>query len=76
MGVFEMKQKTTSVFIAKDRLKQLLVSDRAECTPEMLEMLKRDLYNAVSKYMKIEPDEFEIQMNRKEIHIYLSGEEL
>ncbi len=76
MGVFESKHKTTSVFIAKDRLKLLLVSDRAECTPDILEMLKKDLYNTVSKYMKVEPDTFDVQINYKEIHIYITGDKL
>lgn len=76
MSVFDTKQKTTSVFIAKDRLKVLLVSDRVECTPDTLEMLKNDLYNTVSKYMKVEKKEFHVQINRDEIHIQLTGENL
>ena len=40
MGVFETKKKTSSVLVAKDRLKVLLVSDRVNCTPDALEKIK------------------------------------
>ena len=43
MGVFETKKKTSSVFIAKDRLKVLLVSDRVNCTPDTFENIAAEI---------------------------------
>ncbi|MDO4325578.1 MAG: cell division topological specificity factor MinE [bacterium] len=62
MYLFEMFRKKTSGTIAKDRLKLLLVSDRANCSPEMMEMIKNDIINVISKYMEIDAEGVEIQI--------------
>lgn len=64
-----------SVTIAKDRLKSLLVSDRVNCTPETFEKIHSDLYQTISKYIEIIPEEFDIKMTRSYIHITLTGED-
>lgn len=66
----------TSVSIAKDRLKALLVSDRVNCTPDTFEKIQSDLYKTISKYIEIVPEEFDIKMTRSYIHIKLTGEDL
>lgn len=76
MSVFEAKQKTSSVRIAKDRLKVLLVSDRVNCTPDSYEKIKQELYHTLSKYLEVVQEDFEVQINRKDIHITLTGEDL
>ena len=48
---------------AKMRLKLLLVSDKAGCSPEMILMIKDDVIHAISKYMEIEKDKVQIQMD-------------
>lgn len=45
------------------RLKLLLVSDKAGCSPEMILMIKNDMIHAISKYMEIEKDKVQIQMD-------------
>ena len=55
---------------AKMRLKLLLVSDKAGCSPEMILMIKDDMIHAISKYMEIEKDKVQIQM---ETDVSLSG---
>lgn len=58
-----------SVSIAKERLKTLLVSDRMKCTPDLVDRLSNDLYHTVAKYIEIQPEDFEIEITRTEIHI-------
>ena len=36
MGLFELFKKKNSGGVAKDRLKLLLVSDRANCSPDVM----------------------------------------
>ncbi|MCR5083093.1 MAG: cell division topological specificity factor MinE [Parasporobacterium sp.] len=62
MSVFDLFKKKTSGDVAKDRLKFLLVSDRAKCSPEVMEMLKRDIISCISKYMEIDYDGLDIQI--------------
>ena len=50
---------------ARDRLKILLISDRVNCSPEMIELIKVDIAEVISKYMKIDAANMEIQINAK-----------
>lgn len=60
-------RKKSSCQVAKDRLKILLISDRVNCSPEMMELIKTDIAKVISKYMKIDEEKMEIQINtRKE----------
>ena len=64
MGVFDLFKKKSSGSVAKDRLKLLLVSDRANCSPELMEMIKNDIAKVISKYMKIDAKSMEIQITK------------
>lgn len=58
-------RRKSSCQIAKDRLKILLISDRVNCSPEMMELIKTDIAKVISKYMKIDTENMEIQINTK-----------
>ena len=74
MSVFGTRKKYTSVNIAKERLKALLVSDRVNCTPDSFDRISNDLYQTLTKYMDIDRQNFHVQISRKNIFITLSGE--
>ena len=57
-------RKKTSGRVARDRLKILLISDRAGCSPEMLELIKKDIAGVISKYMNIDTKNMEIQISK------------
>ncbi len=67
--------KNGSVLIAKDRLKSLLVSDRVNCTPDTFEKIHTELFQTISKYIEIIPEEFDVKMTNSYIHITLMGED-
>lgn len=56
-------RRKSSCQIAKDRLKILLISDRVNCSPEMMELIKTDIAKVISKYMKIDAENIEIQIS-------------
>ncbi len=58
-------RRKSSREVARDRLKILLISDRVNCSPEMMEMIKLDIAKVISKYMKIDSANMEIQINTK-----------
>ncbi len=64
MNVFKLFRKKSSKEIAKDRLKILLISDRVNCSPEMMEMIKMDITKVLSKYMKIDAKKMEIKISK------------
>ena len=41
---------------ARERMKLLLVSERMECSPQMMKMLRNDLIHSVKKYVTIDED--------------------
>lgn len=51
---------------AKDRLKLVLVSDRSNCSPETMEMIKNDIIDVISKYMEIDTQGLDIQITQTE----------
>ncbi len=63
-------RRKTSRQIAKDRLKILLISDRANCSPEMMELIKTDIAKVISKYMKIDTANMEIQISKTTPALY------
>ena len=66
----DLFRRKKSSEIAKDRLKILLISDRVSCSPEMLELIKADIVNVISKYMKIDTVNMDIQMSKSTPALY------
>ncbi len=63
-------RKKKSCEIAKDRLKILLISDRVNCSPEMMELIKSDIVKVISKYMKIDTVNMDIQISKSKPALY------
>ena len=63
MKLSNLFRRKPSREVAKDRLKILLISDRVNCSPEILEMIKKDIAEVISRYMKIDTNNMEIQKN-------------
>ena len=66
MGFFDFFSRNKSGNVAKDRLKLLLVSDRANCSPEMMEAIKNDIIKVISKYMDVDTEALDIQITQTE----------
>lgn len=57
-------KRSSSGNIAKERLKLLLISDRAGCSPETLELIKTDMINVISKYIDIDKEQSVIKIEK------------
>ena len=66
MGFMDFFKKKSSGDVAKDRLKLLLISDRADCSPDVMEMIKNDIIQFISKYMEIDAEGLDIQITQTE----------
>ena len=65
MSFFDFFNKNkTSGSVAKDRLKLVLVSDRAGCSPEIMEQMKNDIIAVISKYIEIDMQGLDIQIKQ------------
>ena len=66
MALMDFFRKKSSGDVAKDRLKLLLISDRANCSPEVMELIKNDIIKVISKYMEIDCENLDIQTTQTE----------
>ena len=60
MKIFGKKEKSGQ--IAKQRLQVVLIHDRANVSPEVMENLKNDIIKVISNYMEINQNEMEINL--------------
>ncbi len=65
MKLRRLFQKRSSGGVAKDRLKILLISDRVNCSPEVMNMIKNDIARVISRYMKIDEESMEVQITKR-----------
>jgi cell division topological specificity factor len=61
------KDDTSSKNVAVERLRLVLVHDRANISPGLMEALKEDLIAVISKYMDIDEETMEISLNSGEL---------
>ena len=66
MGFTDFFKKKTSSNVAKDRLKLVLVSDRANCSPDIMEQIKNDIIHVISKYVEIYVEGLDIKIDTTE----------
>lgn len=65
MDLFKMFSKSdSSKDIAKERLKLVLIHDRANVSPQFLEMIKGELIKVISDYMEIDERGLEVKLTR------------
>lgn len=50
--------------VAKERLKLVLIHDRANVSPEFLEMLRSEIIKVINNYMEIDETALDIQLTR------------
>lgn len=60
------RDETSSKDRAVERLRLVLVHDRANVAPGLMETLKEELIEVISKYMDIDEDSMEVSLNSGE----------
>lgn len=66
MDLFKLFGKSAkgSKNVAKDRLQLLLIHDRANVSPQFLEMIKGELIDVISDYIEIDESGLDIKLTR------------
>ncbi|MGL4655419.1 MAG: cell division topological specificity factor MinE [Sarcina sp.] len=52
--------------VAKDRLKLILIHDRGELSPEILEKIKHEIFEVLAKYVEIDDSDVDIAVTKSE----------
>ena len=58
--------KVTPKEVAKDRLRLILINDRGAFAPEMLDKIRGEILEVISKYIEIDGEDIDISFNRAE----------
>ncbi|MGI6706389.1 MAG: cell division topological specificity factor MinE [Clostridia bacterium] len=61
---FFSKEESSSKDIARERLKLVLVHDRANVSPKFLEMIKGDIVKVISNYIEVDEDRMDVRLSR------------
>lgn len=59
------KRQENSKDLAKERLKLVLVHDKANVSPQFLEMVKGEIIEVIKKYMEIDEESLDIQLTKE-----------
>lgn len=65
------KDNSSSSIHAKERLRLVLVHDRASISPYLMNRLKEDLIKVISNYMMIDEDGMEVYLNQDDREVAL-----
>ena len=65
------RDKKRSAGYARDRMKLLLLSERIDCSPQMMQMLKSDLIHTVKKYLTIEVEQVKLKITQEPAVLYV-----
>ena len=70
-SLLSMFKKEKSGKVAKKRLQMVLIQDRAGVSPEVMEKLRDDIIQVISKYMVINKSDMEISLENVEDSVAL-----
>lgn len=62
---------SSSKTVAKERLRLVLVHDRMNVSPQLLEALKEDLIKVITHYMEIDESALEVSLNQEDNSVAL-----
>lgn len=65
------REAASSKDVAKERLRLVLVHDRANVSPQFLEMLKNELIRVISEYMEIDDRMMDVNLTTAENSVAL-----
>lgn len=67
MGFFNFGNKLKPKDVAKDRLRLILIHDRGDIPEEILEKMRDEILQVLSKYIEIDSEDVEIALNKGDV---------
>ncbi|WP_026884846.1 cell division topological specificity factor MinE [Clostridium akagii] len=65
MDLFSLfSRKPASKDVANERLKLILIHDRADLSPELLDLIKEEIMNVIAKYVEIDNSDVEVKLTK------------
>lgn len=66
MDLMKFFSRSSSKDVASNRLKLILIHDRATLSPEILENIKEDILNVISKYAEIDDRDIDVKITSQD----------
>ena len=66
----QFSSKGRSAGYARERMKVLLVSERIDCSPQMIKMMKRDLIHSLKKYIMIDEEKVTLSISQDPVILH------
>lgn len=60
--LFKLFGKENSKNVAKERLRLVLVHDRANISPQVMQAIRREIIQVISKYLEIDENHMEVDL--------------
>lgn len=69
------RQRDDSSTVARERLLTVLVNDRVKLTPDMMQKMRREIVDVISKYVDVaDPDAIDVSLLRGESNDHLKAD--
>lgn len=72
-GELTRKEEEGSKREAIKRLKLVLISDRAKLSPKIVEEMKQELVEVISKYMEVDEKKLQVQLEQEQQHMAITA---
>ena len=66
----QFSSKGRSAGYARERMKVLLVSERIDCSPQMIKMMKSDLIHSLKKYIMIDEEKVTLSISQDQVILH------
>ena len=66
----QFSSKGCSAGYARERMKVLLVSERIDCSPQMIKMMKSDLIHSLKKYIMIDEEKVTLSISQDPVILH------
>ena len=66
----QFSSKGRSAGYARERMKVLLVSERIDCSPQMIKMMKSDLIHSLKKYRMIDEEKVTLSISQDPVILH------
>lgn len=63
--------RNKSSTVAKDRLQVVLMHDRTDLSPELMESLRKDIIEVIRNYVEIDENRIELELEREDRSVAL-----
>ena len=66
----QFSSKGRSAGYARERMKVLLVSERIDCSPQMIKMMKSELIHSLKKYIMIDEEKVTLSISQDPVILH------